>query len=264
MHGGLKPTSADANNEAARTLTAMSEGGPPAPPPCIILDLPDAIVELVLSQLTPWDCGNATGACKAFHSHARGVAAVRAARLGITLPRPLADEPVLRMLHVVESVAGWVFEVLDEDPLGNTDPWLKLEHRPSGACINFCGNSNGWLECLRRSGSEWETAWTAGPIETDESVVGSINDDAGHPLHDFQLLRKLSTWCEEPRGGDGNWRFSLCPSGVLVSTTHSDYPVEPTLLNAQGGMVHMSTHVGVGADFVMYVDAVEYGPDVDY
>jgi hypothetical protein len=29
-------------------------------------------------------------------------------------------------------------------------------------------------------------------------------------------------------------------------------------------MVHMSTHVGVGADFVMYVDAVEYGPDVDY
>jgi len=148
-----------------------------------------------------------------------------------------------------------VFEVLDEDPQGNTDPWLKLEHRPSGACINFCGNSNGWLECLRRSGSEWETAWTAGPIETDESVVGSINDDAGHPLHDFQLLRKLSTWCEEPNGDDGSWRFSLRPGGVLVSPTgavHVDAGgvVESNLLNAQGGMIHMRTRVGVGADFI--------------
>ena len=149
------------------------------------------------------------------------------------------------MLHVVESLAGWVFEELDEDPLEKTDAWLKLEHRPSGACLNFCGNSNGWVECIR-SGA-WETAWTAGPVETDESVVGSINADAAHPLHDFQLVGRLSTWCEEPHGDDGNWRFSLRPDGVLVSSTHPDYVVEPTLLNAQGGMVHMRTRVGVGA-----------------
>ena len=147
--------------EAARAAMSRAVSNPPATP-CLILDLPDAIVELVLSHLTPWDFCRATGACKAFHSHARGVAAVRAARFGFTLPRPLAGEPVLRMLHVVESTAGWVFEVLDEDPLGNTDPWLKLEHRPSGACLNFCGTSNGWVECIRRRGSAWETAWTGG------------------------------------------------------------------------------------------------------
>ena len=181
-------------------------------------------------------------------SHASGVAAVRAARFGFTLPRPLADEPVLRMLHVVESLAGWVFEELDEDPLEGTDAWLKLEHRPSGACLNFCGNSNGWVECIRRRGSAWETAWTAGPVEKDESVVGSTNAHAAHPLYDFQLVRRLSTWCEEPQGEDGNWRFSLSPDGVLVTSTNPDYVVvPPTLLNAQGGMIHMRTRVGHGA-----------------
>ena len=106
------------------------------------------------------------------------------------------------------------------------------------------------MECIRRRGSAWETAWTAGPVEKDESVVGSTNADAAHPLHDFQLLRRLSTWLE-------TWCFSLCPSGVLVSTTHTDFPVEPTLLNAQGGMIHMSTCVGDGADFVVLVEAYE-------
>ena len=225
-------------------------------PPCLILDLPDAIVELVLSHLAPWDCGRATGACKAFHSHARGVAAVRAARYGFTLPRLLwlgpAEEPVLRMLHVVESTAGWVFEEIEPDPLeehrSGFDAWLKLEHRPSGACLNFCATSNGWVECIRRRGSHWEVAFPNGEngsdLEVEESMVGSTNPDAARPLHDFHLLRRLSTWCDREYWNDGNWRFSLRPDGVLVSPTgrvHVDAGgiVESNLLNAQGGMVHM-------------------------
>ena len=242
----------------------MSEGGPPAPPPCLILDLPDAIVELVLSQLTPWEFCRATGACKAFHSHARGVAAVRAARFGLTLPRPLADEPVLRMLHVVESVAGWVFEELDEDPLKETrtlgSSWSTA--LPVPASIFAAIATAGWSVSVgaalngRRHGrpgpSKQTRAWSARLMMMPLTRCTTSSCFVGSPPGVIvNLTVTMAT-------GASRCILTECWCRQRTPTTQS----EPTLLNAQGGMVHMRTRVGVGADFVMYVDAVEYGPDV--
>ena len=216
------------------------------PPPCLLLEMPDALLEHILAQLPAWHIGHSAAVCRAFSEHYSAATEMRAAHLNVTLLS--RDKP--EELHLHEVVGAWHW-LVDDEQLWHEDgdTLMLLEHQPSRAALCITEASNGYID-LRESGAPWQTVYSCGDLE---QMAPEAYPPWPTPTSQSQLSARL--W--SGRRHHGCWRFDVRKQGVdLICTDDTRENPIPSLLSANGAVLKRRVAVG-------FVDALVRDVDTD-
>ena len=245
------------------------------PPPCLILELPDAILELILSLLRAWHLGQSAAVCKAFSEHKNAATEMRAAHLDVspqhvrqsykrTLTNSSFCKSLLKYLHLHEIVGAWHSRDLDNCQ-GATDGngvsrVTLLENRPSGARLALVAGSNGYLDFRHQYRAPGKCAIaTALSEEMDEELMDvDYLSTANLPLptqaSPMTPPYTLAEWLFKGARHFGNWRFDIRKDGVeLICTEDTSEDALPSLLTADGALLKKGSAAGGGVPIGDYV-----------